>query len=137
MIVINTFHRSPLQLSILPDKLKAFYGKTSALVLAVITRWGTQAHAIKSIYRNKDTLKSYILNDLIQHEHEVTRLLSSHDFCNNVEELHDLILPNYVVLVQSESSNVHLRLVVSRRLTIHGHLECIVDRKASLQEIPG
>ena len=93
MLFINTFRRSPLQLSILGEKPKACYGKTSALVLNVITRWSTPACTIESIYKNKETFKAYVLDDCTQLEHEVFQLRCSCDFGNNVEELHDLILP--------------------------------------------
>jgi len=135
MLVINTFRRSPLQLSILREKQRVCYGKTSALVLAVITRWGTQARAIESIYKNKDAFKAYVLDDRTQLEHEVTQLLSSRDFWNNIEELRDLILPIHKVQVESESTNAHLGLVVSRWLTIRNHLERIVDIQPSLPAI--
>lgn len=49
MLVINIFRQSPLQLLLLGEKQRAYYGKTSALVLAVITHWGTQVCAIESI----------------------------------------------------------------------------------------
>jgi len=80
MLVINTFRRSPLQLSILCEKQNAFYGKTSALVLAVITHWGTQAHAIESIYKNKKAFKAYVLDDRTQLDHQVSQLLCLRDF---------------------------------------------------------
>ena len=80
MLVINTFRRSPLQLSILCEKQKACYGKTSALVLAVITRWVTQARAIESIYKNKKAFKAYVLDDRTQLDHKVSQLLCSRDF---------------------------------------------------------
>ena len=118
MLVINTFHHSPLQLSFLRQKQKPCYGKTSALVLAVITRWGTQARAIESIYKNKEAFKAFVLDDRIQLDHEVSQLLCSRNFWNNIEELHDLILPIHMIQVQSESTNSHLGLVVSCWLTI-------------------
>ena len=135
MLVINTFRQSPLQLSILREKQKACYGKTSALVLAVITRWGTQARAIESIYKNKEAFKAYVRDDRTQLEHEVSQLLCSRDFWNNVEELRDLILPIHKVQVQSESTDAHLGLVVSRWLTIRNHLERIVDQQPSLPDL--
>jgi len=135
MLVINTFRRSPLQLSILREKQKPCYGKTSALVLAVITRWGTQARAIESIYKNKEAFKAYVLDDRTQLDHEVFQLLCSRDFWNNVEELRDLILPIHKVQVHSESSNTHLGLVVPHWLTIRNHLKRIVDVQPAQPEI--
>jgi len=59
--IITTFQSSPKQLSILREKQKSKYGKTSALILSVITRWGTQARAINLVYHNKDAFKLYLL----------------------------------------------------------------------------
>jgi len=122
MLVINIFCWSPLQLSILRKKQKPCYSKTSALVLAIITHWVTQAPAIESIYKNKDAFKAYVLDNRIQLEQEVFQPLCSHDFWNNIEELCDLILPIHKVQVESESTNAHLGLVVSRWLMIRSHL---------------
>jgi len=134
-LVINTFCRSPLQLSIFPEKQKACYGKTTALVLVVITRWGTQAWAIESIYKNKKVFKACGLDDRTQLDHEASQLLCSRDFWNNIEELCDLILPIHKVQVQSEFTNAHLELIVSYWLTIRNHLEHIVDLQPALPEI--
>jgi len=135
ILVINTFCRSPLQLSILSEKQNACYGKTSALVLAVITCWGTQARGIESIYKNEEAFKAYVLDDHTQLDHKVSQVLCSRDFWNNIEELCDIILPIHKVQVQSEFTNAHLGLIVSRWLTIRDYLELIVDLQPARPEI--
>ena len=121
-LIITTFRSSPKQLSILREKQKTVYGKTSALILSVITRWGTQARAINSLYQNKDAFKLYLLDSRTSINNTIIDLLGSRQFWHEVEELRDLILPIHEHQIFSESENSHLGKIVNRWLEIRRHL---------------
>lgn len=59
-IIVAGFAHSRLQLGILREHQQSLYhGKIMALILSVITRWGTQYGLFKSLLRSKDALRAY------------------------------------------------------------------------------
>lgn len=59
-VVVAGFAHSRLQLGILREHQQALYqGKIMALILSVITRWGTQYGLFRSLLRSKDALRAY------------------------------------------------------------------------------
>jgi len=99
-------------------KAKSFYGKTSALILSVMIRWGTQAEAINSVYHNKDAFKLYLLDSCSSINNTVIDLLGSRSVWHVLEELRDLILPIQQDQPFSESQNSYLCRIVNRWLEI-------------------
>jgi len=123
--IITTFRSSPKQLSILQEKQKSIYGKTSALILSVMIRWGTQAEAINSVYHNKDAFKLYLLDSCSSINNTVIDLLGSRSVWHVLEQLQDLILPIQQDQLFSESQNSYLCRIVNRWLEIRWHLSAI------------
>ena len=57
--IVSAFKTSPLQYARLRHQQTLKYNRHYALILAVITRWGTQYHLVSSILRSKDALRAY------------------------------------------------------------------------------
>jgi hypothetical protein len=58
--IVNSFHRSKKQYAILRSKQEKPQEKPSALILAVITRWGTQFTLITSLLKCKSALFAWL-----------------------------------------------------------------------------
>jgi hypothetical protein len=100
------------------------YQKHYALVLSVITRWGTQFRLVNSLLRSKQALRNYIDN----HEskglpYNAYEYISDRDFWSDLEILRELLEPIDTQLKMSESSNGHLGLVLGRWIKILKHLK--------------
>ncbi len=67
--VVTYFHKAEKQLALLREEQKAVYnGKTFALTLFVITRWGTQYRLLSLLIRSKDALRRYGTRDDLDYE---------------------------------------------------------------------
>ena len=85
--IITAFCASPKQLALLRQVQVECYGKTIALVLSVITRWDIQAHAIESVYKNKEALKAFIQLPECNIKDSVVMIVRDQMFWVQVEEL--------------------------------------------------
>src|SRR5438552_10256441 len=57
--VVKAFKNAPLQLSFLREYQVQHYQQPVALILSVITRWGTQYRLVNSLIKSKDALQYY------------------------------------------------------------------------------
>jgi hypothetical protein len=124
--VATAFKTSPLQYARLREHQKRSYNRCYALVLAVITRWGTQYRLISSLIRSKDALRAYALdtsrNDKDLRNNAVATL-RDRSFWTGLDILRDVLEPIDESLRMSESSRAHLGTVMGRWITINLHLE--------------
>lgn len=58
--LINFFKKAKLQLARLRIHQQECYGRRKGFITAAITRWGTQLAAVKSLFDNKDALRSVL-----------------------------------------------------------------------------
>jgi hypothetical protein len=59
--IARGFHKAKKQYAILREIQEDVYGKQQALILSVLTRWGTQYHLCRSILKNRDALEKWAL----------------------------------------------------------------------------
>lgn len=59
--IARGFHKAKKQYAILREIQIDIYNKEQALILSVITRWGTQYHLCQSIHKNKDALQRWAI----------------------------------------------------------------------------
>lgn len=126
--VVKAFKNAPLQLSHLRIYQRQIYKEERALVLFVITRWGTHAKLASSVYNNKDALKAFVRSDLSDKLSEkAAEYIRDPLFWAELDELRDLLYPIDEHLKMSESNKSNLGRVVPRWESIHTHLESFQD----------
>jgi hypothetical protein len=97
------------------------YGCHYLLVLAVITRWGTQYRLINSLRRCKDALRAYA-NDSQRVKSDLRdnagQTLKNPSFWAGLDQLNDILKPIDELLRIPESGKAHLGTVLARWKTI-------------------
>ena len=117
--IAASFSHSRLQLAILQEKQAAQYGRNYAIILSVITRWGSQYNLIKSLIRSKDALKAYAVDSrssLTKDKRDLGALLLDRKFWAEVEELEEVLRPVHEAQLSSEDDTAHLGHVTKRWL---------------------
>lgn len=106
-----------------------------ALVLSIITRWGTNYRQAESVYENKDALKLFAM-DPLSNELNSSALEHIRDpmFWVQLDTLRDLLLPIDKALKMSESDKGDLGRVVPRWEQIHSHLEKLMESSPDLSD---
>lgn len=127
--IINAFRSSPKQLALLRDKQLEINGKKSALIVSVITRWGTHAKAIESLYRNKESLRQYAIDVRCDINNRVQEIILNRTFWADLEDMREIISVIYEAQKKSESDKSHLGYVAARWLEIRDHLIGIARRQ--------
>ena len=133
------FSKSRLQLGILRTKQQELMnGKTFAIILSVITRWGTQYGLFFSLKRSKDALKAYAMDSRSvltysktpnsQTKTSVKDWLLSHTFWNSIEDMLEILTPLHEAQKSSEADNAHLGHVSDRWLTMKLVLQQLYER---------
>lgn len=133
------FHKAEKQLAILREEQIKQNGRTYALTLSVITRWGTQYRLLHSLSRSKEALRHYsVRNDLdisggaegrnMSNHHQVLRNIADHRLWDDIEDLLEILKKLHKCQVMSESSHAHLGLVVQRWHDIENHLRSLKNR---------
>jgi len=129
--IVKAFHKSPLQYARLRECQMECYKTYYALVLSVITRWGTQFRLISSLLRSKVALRKYVDDrepkDLGYNAYEY---ISDRNFWRDLDIMRELLEPIDEHLKMSESSKGHLGLVLDRWIDILKHL------KRRIKDIP-
>ena len=94
--IAAAFKTSPLQYVRLREHQKLKYNRCYALVLAVITRWGTPYRLVTSLIQSKDALRAYAFdgakND-IDLRHNAISTLRDRTFWTELEVLGDILQP--------------------------------------------
>lgn len=134
-LIISSFRSAPKQLALLRTKQIAIYRKKMSLILPVITRWGTEAASIISVYRSKEALKVYCLDGTVQMKTEVLDFLGSRKFWNDLEDLRDIISKIHKVQQMSESENSHIGHVALRWLSLADHFVELSTRLPQVQQL--
>lgn len=135
-IIIKAFKNAPLQLARLRICQMQLYGKKKALVLSVITRWGTNYRQAESVYANKDALRLYASRPEFAEKlsSEALQYIMDPMFWAQLDELRDLLQPIDKALKMSESDRANLGRVLPRWDGIHTHLDRIKAKSSDLIE---
>lgn len=122
--IVKAFKNAPLQLARLRICQVQLYGKKKALVLSVITRWGTNYRQVESVYNSKDALRLFASNPDYADKlsHQALQYITDPTFWVQLDELRDLLQPIDKHLKKSESDRADLGRVVPRWEQIHTHL---------------
>src|SRR4030095_3554064 len=128
-IIVSPFHKSPLHHALLREEQLDIYKKHYALILSVITRWGTQYRLISSVLRSKAVLRQYA--EKVQEEDmkdnalitAAIAIIKDADFWRDLDILRELLEPINEKLKMSESSKGHLGHVLQRWIEILRHLK--------------
>ena len=113
--IVTAFHRSKKQYTILRSKQE----KPSALLLAVITRWGTQLMLVTSVLRCKSALFTWIGDPRAQiggkkGENNLSSIITDHTFWTDLSSIEQIIQPIHEAQKMSESDRSTLSKVVPR-----------------------
>jgi hypothetical protein len=113
--IANAFRSAPLQYARLREYQQIKYNKHYALILAVITRWGTQYRLIQFILRSKDALRAYAFKptrlptDL---RGNAIATIKDPSFWSNLDVLNDVIQPIDDRVQMAESTKSHIGTVM-------------------------
>jgi hypothetical protein len=119
--IANAFRSAPLQYARLREQQQIKYNKQYALVLAVITRWGTQYRLIHSILRSKDALRAYAFeptrsaSDL---KGKAVDIIKDPSFWSNLDTLKGIVQPIDDQVRMAKSTKSHIGTVMNRGKTI-------------------
>lgn len=134
--IVKAFKNAHLQLARLRQYQVQVYGKQKALILSVITRWGTHYRQVESVYNNKDALRLYASNPEFIGKISTDALGYIQDpmFWMELDDLWELFHPINKALKESESDRANLGRVVPRWDTIHIHLDQKAQNCSDLKE---
>ena len=133
--IVKAFVNAPLQLSCLRQCQLQLYGRKKALVLSVITRWGTNYRQAESVYENKDALKLFAMDPLSDELNS-----SAHEYIRDpmfwvqLDTLRELLQPIDKALKMSESNKGDLGRVIPRWEQIHTHLDRVKESSPDLAD---
>jgi len=104
--VVKAFKNAPLQLSFLREYQVQHYQQPVALILSVITRWGTQYRLVNSLIKTKDALQYYAVKhakeELAFNAH---KFLVDSTFWSKLDALRALLKPIDDAIKASESAS--------------------------------
>lgn len=133
--IVKAFKNAPLQLSHLRAFQRQIYKKEKALVLSVITRWGTHAKLAESVYNNKDALRAFVCSDKSNKLNpKAAEYIRDPLFWAELDELRDLLHSIDEQLQMSESNKSNLGRVAPHWEQIHTHLEGFKESCSDLKE---
>ncbi len=122
--VVKAFKNAPLQLSFLREYQVQHYQQPVALILSVITRWGTQYRLVNSLIKSKDALQYYAVKhakeELAFNAHE---FLVDSTFWSKLDALRALLKPIDDAIKASESNKSDLAKVLPRWAEIFAHFQ--------------
>jgi hypothetical protein len=112
--IVHAFHKAKKQYSILRSKQE----KPQALLLSVITRWGTQFMLIISVLRCKSALFAWLGDPRAQMgkkgENKLSSIITDHSFWIDLSTIEQIVRPIHEAQKMSESDNSTLSKVVPR-----------------------
>ena len=113
-----------------------------ALIISVITRWGTQYGLFKSLLRSKDALRAYAADtraSLMFSKKDISYWLFDNLFWQAISDLEEILRSIHEAQKSSESDGSHLGHVIKRWFDIKGALTRLKDRPGnpfpSLEEV--
>jgi hypothetical protein len=135
--IAHAFRAAPLQYARLREHQQIKYKRHYALILAVITRWGTQYRLIDSILRSKDALRAYALEPIRLpgdlKENAMTAIKDA-SFWSNMDLLKDIIEPIDTQIRMAESTKAHLGTVMKRWNAVEDVLKAHTSQLPELEE---
>jgi hypothetical protein len=134
--IANAFRNAPLQYARLRHHQQLKYGKQYALILSVITRWGTQFRLVNSILRSKDALRAYALEPTRSSADlraNAITTLKDPTFWSNLDQLKDVLEPLDNQVRMAESTNAHIGTVLKRWKTVEELLKTQVNHLPELE----
>lgn len=126
--VVSFFKKSPKQYARLRDKIDEGNNKKTALIGAVITRWGSQFGMIDRLLEHREALRSWAFAVKPKEEKKLAQMRSikaillSSSFWDKLDILRRVIKPIHTAQVDSEGANRHLGLVYRRWLSLRSQL---------------
>ena len=122
--VVKAFKNAPRQLSFLRECQVHYYQQPVALILSVITWWGTQYRLVNSLIKSKDALQYYS----VRHAKEelafnAQEFLVDSTFWSNLDGLRALLKPIDDAIKASESNKSDLAKVIPHWAEIFAHFE--------------
>jgi hypothetical protein len=121
--IATAFRNSPLQYAILRRHQEACYeGRRKAFVIAVATRWGTQAGLVDSDLGNKDALMSYVDDPVAGIRQSVVYIIRRPHFWFALSELSYVLAPIHVEQKLSEGTEADVGLVWERWDKLEAHI---------------
>ena len=124
--IVAGFAHSRLQLGIFREHQQSLYnGKIMALIISVITRWGTQYGLFKSLLRSKDALRAYAADSrasLMFNKTNISYWLFDNSFWQTVSDLEEILRPIHEAQKSSESDGSHLGHVTKQWFDIKEEL---------------
>jgi len=139
--VAKAFKNATLQYSRLREFQMEIYGEHHALVLSVITRWGTQYRLVNGLLRSKEALKAYALR---YHEakdgvsakfRKAIAPVTDYVFWGELEELAEILQPLDEAIKTSESQKGHLGHVLQRWQDLYRALDQTTTQFPILKEL--
>jgi hypothetical protein len=122
--IVGAFHRSKKQYAI----LRSYQEKPQALLLSVITRWGTQFLLVSSVLRCKGVLFSWLGDKRARMGKQGSKvnilehIITDHSFWANLSSIEQILRPIHEAQKMSESDRSTLSKVVPRWLKLEAEL---------------
>jgi hypothetical protein len=115
-IIVTYFNEATKQYAILQDQQIKEYGTHKALILAGITRWGTQLNMMKRLLNTRQALRAYAALKFSGEGKDkwIVSALLDDGLWNQLELLLKLLNPIHEEQKISESNGAHLGLVRAR-----------------------
>jgi hypothetical protein len=123
--IVTAFHCSKKQYSI----LRSYQEKPQALLLSVVTRWGTQFLLVLSVLRCKGALFSWLgdkraaMGKKGSKVNSLEKIILDHSFWTNLSSLEQILRPIHEAQKMSESNKSTLSKVVPRWMKLEAELQ--------------
>jgi hypothetical protein len=131
--IVSYFRFSPKRYGYLRILQKELTGKEHALVLAVITRWGTQYRLLKSVFSQRPVLQRYIVTTS-EDPCEIKSIIEDAEFWNSCYSLSGLFEPIHKAQVESESVSARIHEVLPTWRRLKAHLDAFAAGNAEVQK---
>lgn len=124
--VVAYFKRSPKQYGLLRQHQKTHYNKQIALIISVITRWGTQYRQIARLLSMRQALLDWSYDERSEGG-SIKAIIQDESFWTQLTFSARLLKPIHDLQVKSESPEAHLGNVQHRWQAIKAHLTRICN----------
>ena len=135
-VIVAGFAHSKLQLGILREHQKSLHnGKTMALIISVVTRWGTQYGLFKSLLRSEDSLRAYAADSrtsLMFNRSNISHWLFDNTFWQAISDLEEIFYLIHEAQKSSKSDTSHVGHITKRWLGIKEALLRLRNRPGNL-----
>ena len=123
--IAKAFKNSPIQYARLRDIQEEVYKKKYAMILAVVTRWGTELGLYDGLARSKEALQTYAFrwNSAEDLSQNIIEIILSQEFWNNLTTIREILTSINIHLKASESNKSTIGKILPRWDAICTHLE--------------